>query len=399
MYLIALVCIFAFSQGNSVFASTNISEEISNINSSIKERQSNLDYLNQQIKAYEQKIFEKQSEKLSISNEIDLLENRVAKTQLDIEATNEEIDLVNAQMALMGHQLTDLETTLTNQKKSLTKVLQEIQTHDNKFSLEVFFGQKSFSDIFDELQHLEDMNSNLKETLDETRLAKEELIVAKNIQKEKQNQLKSLQNVLAKDILSLDSQINAKDSLLLATSQSEQRFQDLLYEIQQEQAYINHEISELQESVEEKISQNDSIGDSSVFSWPVSYYPYGISATFHDPTYPFRHLFEHPGIDLPQKQGTAVKAVAPGYVAWTRTGSMYGNYVMIIHSNGLATIYAHFSQFKVVADQFVQRGDIIGLSGGAAGAVGSGLSTGPHLHFEVRLNGIPVDPMNYLIAY
>jgi murein DD-endopeptidase MepM/ murein hydrolase activator NlpD len=69
---------------------------------------------------------------------------------------------------------------------------------------------------------------------------------------------------------------------------------------------------------------------------------------------------------------------------------------MIIHANGLATLYAHMSRLDVVQDQYVTRGQVIGLSGGRAGSPGAGFSTGPHLHFEVREDGIPVDPYKYL---
>ena len=139
------------------------------------------------------------------------------------------------------------------------------------------------------------------------------------------------------------------------------------------------------------MSASDEVGDSSALSWPLSPEK-GISALFHDPTYPFRHLFEHPGLDLPAPTGTPVKAVAPGYVAWVKVGRQYGNYIMIIHANGTATLYAHLSRTDVEPDQFVARGKVIG-------AVGStGLSTGPHLHFEVRKNGIPTNPLNYLIS-
>jgi murein DD-endopeptidase MepM/ murein hydrolase activator NlpD len=121
-----------------------------------------------------------------------------------------------------------------------------------------------------------------------------------------------------------------------------------------------------------------------------------ISTYFHDPTYPFRKLFEHPGVDLPTPVGTPVKAAAGGYVAFTRTGSQYGNYIMVVHPGGVATIYAHLSKFNVRSDTYVDRGQVIGYSGGRPGDQGAGLSTGPHLHFEVRQDGIPVDPLPFL---
>jgi murein DD-endopeptidase MepM/ murein hydrolase activator NlpD len=83
-------------------------------------------------------------------------------------------------------------------------------------------------------------------------------------------------------------------------------------------------------------------------------------------------------------------------VAWTRLGSAYGNYMMLIHPGNMATIYAHLTKFAVEPDTYVQRGQLIGYSGGMPGQPGAGLSTGPHLHFEVRQNGIPVNPENFL---
>ena len=132
-----------------------------------------------------------------------------------------------------------------------------------------------------------------------------------------------------------------------------------------------------------------------LLNWPVDPSS-GIKVIFRDPTYPFRYLFEHPGTDIRASVGTPVKAAAGGYVAWNKKGRLYGNYVMIVHPGGIATVYAHLSKFAAKADTYVERQEVIGYSGGRPGDPGAGLSSGPHLHFEVREDGVPVDAENYL---
>jgi murein DD-endopeptidase MepM/ murein hydrolase activator NlpD len=99
----------------------------------------------------------------------------------------------------------------------------------------------------------------------------------------------------------------------------------------------------------------------------------------------------HTGIDLAVPQGTAVRAALPGkVVAASYNTQGYGYYVKIDHGNGLSTLYAHNSRLLVRAGQTVRAGDIISLSGS------TGRSTGPHLHFEVRVNNSQVNPRSYL---
>jgi murein DD-endopeptidase MepM/ murein hydrolase activator NlpD len=98
----------------------------------------------------------------------------------------------------------------------------------------------------------------------------------------------------------------------------------------------------------------------------------------------------HSGVDIGSSYGHPIVAPADGVVTLTETMGGYGKTIMIDHGSGISTRYGHLSGFAVTAGQHVQRGDIIGYVGE------SGRSTGPHLHYEVRINDTPVNPYKYL---
>ena len=98
----------------------------------------------------------------------------------------------------------------------------------------------------------------------------------------------------------------------------------------------------------------------------------------------------HMGIDIATDLGDAIRATANGTVIKAQMGNGYGREVVIDHGHGIETVYAHLSGFAVTEGQDVRRGDIIGYVGS------SGRSTGPHLHYEVRIHDTPVNPHKYL---
>jgi len=99
---------------------------------------------------------------------------------------------------------------------------------------------------------------------------------------------------------------------------------------------------------------------------------------------------EHHGIDLVAEAGTPAMATARGVVVWRGNKLGYGNCIVIRHGTHLSTIYGHLSHIGVHTGQSVSKGEVIGLSGS------TGFSTGPHLHFEVRRDGTPVNPLSLL---
>ena len=98
----------------------------------------------------------------------------------------------------------------------------------------------------------------------------------------------------------------------------------------------------------------------------------------------------HTGVDLSAPQGTLVHAAADGIVVHAEWSGGYGRLVIVDHGNGVQTYYGHLARFEVVTGQEIRRGDILGKSGS------SGRVTSPHLHYEVRVGGTPMNPYQYL---
>lgn len=360
-----------------------------NVQQAIQEKKNSIDQLNEQIQTYQKKIDEAQSKTLSLETELDLLQNRIEQAELQITETTAQIDLITTEIQKKEQDILDMQKKLDRQKELITRVVQKIQAQDQSLPIQLFYGSDRFSSLLDTVQKLEQINSDLSQSVAEAKATKTSLEQTKVEQEKKREELTTAEQDLEIKKMQLDEQSEAKQIILLTTQQSEKRFQKLVQDLKQEQTTVKNQIQELQTRLEQRIQPVDEIGGGPL-SWPVNPNARGISATFHDPTYPFRNLFEHPGIDLPAPIGTPIHAAAPGYVAWTRRGVQYGNYVMVIHSDGIATLYAHLSRIDVIADQYISRGGQIGLVGM------TGLTTGPHLHFEVRKEGIPTDPMLYL---
>ena len=122
--------------------------------------------------------------------------------------------------------------------------------------------------------------------------------------------------------------------------------------------------------------------------WPVQGQ---VTGSFGERIYPFNGEGAfHSGVDIGTSYGSPIIAPADGIVTLTDTLGGYGKAIMIDHGNGITTRYGHLSGFAVTAGQHVHRGDVIGYVGE------SGRSTGPHLHYEVRINDTPVNPYKYL---
>ncbi len=127
------------------------------------------------------------------------------------------------------------------------------------------------------------------------------------------------------------------------------------------------------------------------FQWPIEgvRVGQGVGPRVH-PVYGYRSC--HTGVDLGAPSGTEIRSTAAGIVVINATGGPYGNHTLISHGNGLFSMYAHQSRFGAEEGQKVKKGDVIGYVGS------TGYSTGPHLHFEIHVGGVPYDPLGWFGA-
>lgn len=388
--LLFSVGLFAFAQ---LSLAQSSSDEIDLLSGQIEDRKSAIDQLNEKMDRYQKEITSLSKESASLRTDINIIENQVALTSLSIESTQTQIESQQIEVQILDQRIEEEVEAIGNQQEMMRSMLFEMNRNDRIGVVEVLFGSDDFSELFAEVENLESVNADLNQTLQATYFSKDRLEISKDQQENRLLELIDLQNDLETQVVQLDHQVTAKDVLLIETQGNEAQYRVLMSELRQEQQFITSQIAALQFEIEKKLAEADNqdafSGDGVVFTHPL---PSSIvTATYHDPTYPFRHLFEHSGLDLAAPSGTPILAAAPGIVAWTRTGRSYGNYVMIIHGDGYATLYAHMSSFSVSADQFVTRGQVIG------GVGSTGFSTGPHLHFELRSNGIPVNPQSYIV--
>lgn len=438
LYLIILALLFNLSSFYVAKAQTNLSEskvlsntalntgnnvllpiaekeletdEIKDLKNLILNKQQEITSLNSEINKYKDLIKVKQDQASTLESQISILDNQIIKAELDIKVVEAQIEELEFAIKEKEQEIKETEEKLELQKERIAENLRILNRNDDRSYLELLLMNDKFSEFFDSLHSLKNLESELRMVFDNLISLKAELEAKKVELEDENNKLQEKKQELSDNKAKLDDQKYSKEVILEQTVATEKEFRNLIYQVKAEQDQTAAQIKKLEDDVKKRLeaernkrkSQGQKIDDPTKLSWPIQ--NQGITTGFHDPDYPFRQwIGEHSGIDIRTMRngnptnGIPVKSAADGIVIKIiREGKLSGNVVYVLHDNDIMTVYMHLSRIDATEDQYVSRGEVIGLSGGMPGTPGAGrISTGPHLHFEVRLNGIPVNPMNYL---
>ena len=333
----------------------------------------------------------------SYSERIDRLEGRIGdlrgrqqRLQGDLDSKQAELSRTQTELREERARLVRLRERLKETRQALSGRMVEIYKMGDPGLLEVVLNSDGFAELLERGEFIARISEADRRILEEVRRAREDAIETEkrlDVLEERQVELRNAVRTRR------DQVADTKGELIgtrVGAQQTQEGKENALDEVGSERRNIEEDLEAMeaqQEKIQAKLNRASRAGGPIRRGSGELIYP--TNGTF---TSPFGQRWGrlHAGIDLASAQGTPIRAADSGKVVLRAFTGGYGNYTCIQHSSSLSTCYAHQSRFGVSSGQSVSKGKVIGYVGN------TGNSTGAHLHFEVRVNGTPRDPMGYL---
>ena len=336
------------------------------------------------LRATKQKVHYVRQDLQNIEGKLNDMTDQLSNTADRLVASEKEQNVVAAELKAANSQL---EATRAQVRVRLRNIYMESQSSD--FS--AVAGTRQAGDVASTGYLMGRIERKDRELFDRFKRLQQQVTDRKRRQDELVVQVKRLVDSERAETVQLDSTREQKKEVLADLSKEQGELQEMLDQIDRDEENITSEIEEYIRRMaanRPKTAGPPLPAFSGRFSRPVDA---PITSGFGYRFHPILHIRRlHAGVDFGASYGTPIHAAADGVVMATQVMRGYGRVVIIDHGGGVSTVYAHTSRFYCSAGEHVKRGQVIA----AVGA--TGLATGPHLHFEVRINGRPVDPMSRL---
>ena len=361
---------------HNLYAQT-LEEELAQIKKEREEANKKIEEVRKQEQAYLKQVNEVETQLLASLSQLDDLNTKLAEAKSDIDKTT--IELV-----LKEQELNKIEDELDGKIAILNKRVASIYKNRDSNILEILLKAEDFIEFISRLKLMNliaqqdaEIIKEIKDKRTSNLTIKKAILDLREKQKDRQTEVAKLVSQAEKKQAEVEGIYNEKSNLLSNTRANKNA---LIY-MQKDLEIREAEITRILESYK----YGNAPGDK--FMWPVAGF---LKSGFGMRRHPILGMVRmHAGIDIVAPNGALVKAADGGQIIQAGYDGGYGNSIVVYHGGGFATWYAHLSRIIVAVGQNVSRGEVIGLVGA------TGLATGPHLHFEVRINGAAQNPLDW----
>ena len=336
------------------------------------------------------------------------VDRQIHMTEQEIRNINDQIQQYSLLISQKQSELEDAEEAHREMNETYKTRLRAMEESGTISYWSVLFRSKSFADLLDRISMIREIAAADQAMLEKLSASARQL----ELDRDALRADLEAQEAAKLELTALEAELNDQrmeaDSFLLMLAQAEASLSEEYLAVLEEEKLLQQEIIAAQAAYESALSaeqaarlaaanQNNAAGGQAVTSASdsgfISPLPAGawITSAYGPRKHPlYGYDGFHTGIDLAANRGTAIYAIAAGTVAAATYQKINGNYASLTHGNGYGSLYAHMDSCIVSAGDYVNQGDIIGYVGS------TGWSSGPHLHFEIYVNGAAVNPAGYI---
>ncbi len=353
------------------------------LNSQLKQAQN-------ERKAAQQELSDIQGQKKVAEDDKAKLDSEIADLNTKIASVQAQLDATNTKLSQKEAELYAAEVACEEQFESFKTRARIMYENGPSTYIEILFSSGSFSEFLSNIEIMRSILEYDNKILNERKAVREEIAKQKNEIEAIKAEQETRRQTLSEMKSTLSAKQQAQATVITKLSNQEAAIRARIAEQQAEEARIQRLINQaLAQQNTTTVSTITTTG-TGVMQWPCPSTKY-VTSQFGERSQPVAGAStNHKGIDIGASMGADVVAADSGTILFSGNSSSYGKYIVITHGGGITTLYAHCSQLLVKAGATVTKGQVIAKVGS------TGISNGPHLHFEVSVNGARVNPMNYV---
>lgn len=377
-------------------------EKVDDTNSQIKK-------LQDEIKKLESQLTTTTAQKATLQTAVKGLDLQIQKLQKSLSLTQAQISQKDKDIKVLGSTISTTEGKIGTSQDQVATTLRELDQLTEDSMVAALLGEGTLASFFDQAMSLATVRDELQNHIEDLAALKTNLSSSKKTAEQKRQELAALKNNLTDQKQGVSATRSVQNDLLTQTKNQESQYQALIAQKKAEQASFEAELIKLAQGLGQADTTTAPAARRGIIGWPLD--SVRVTQYFGNTSFAQSGAYNgsgHNGIDFGGPIGTPVRSVLAGVVQEVNQGAVkycqYGKWVLVKHSNGLTSLYAHLSSISVAKGQAVAAGQTVGLLGD------TGYATGPHLHLTLYVSSavtfknytcnsgavafIPVAPLN-----